>query len=168
MGTPPAAPTSCRLVLSGGFVVIDGQQRRLHDRVIALGFADLAGYLTARCQQQTSLAQLASELATTTVVARRLLGHAGLTPPPRRISAARQRRGATDQHLAARAAQLGFASLPAYLVDRVTQQAWPLTKVAGELGVNRDTVRDRLDRHGLAPQRATARPAAATGRQPVP
>jgi hypothetical protein len=48
-------------------VVIDGQQRRLHDRVVALGFADLAGYLTARCQQHTSLALLASELATTVV-----------------------------------------------------------------------------------------------------
>ena len=50
-------------------MVIDAQQRRLHDRAIAQGFADLDGYLTARCQQQASLAQLASELATTTVVA---------------------------------------------------------------------------------------------------
>jgi len=48
--------------------VIDREQQGLHDRVTALGFADLAGYLKARCQQQTSLAQLASELATTTVV----------------------------------------------------------------------------------------------------
>ncbi len=64
-------------------MVIDRQQRRLHDRAITLGFADLAGYLTARCHQHTSLAQLASELGTTTVIARRLLDHAGLTPPPR-------------------------------------------------------------------------------------
>src|SRR6266508_944146 len=71
--TPPAAPADRRLVLSGGFTVIDRQQRHLHDRVIAKGFADLDGYLVARCQQQASLAQLAGELATTTVVARRLL-----------------------------------------------------------------------------------------------
>jgi hypothetical protein len=66
-------------MLSGGFTVVDREQRRLGDRVIALGFADLAGYLTARCHQQTSLARLASELDITTVVARRLLDHAGLT-----------------------------------------------------------------------------------------
>jgi DNA-directed RNA polymerase specialized sigma24 family protein len=83
------------------------------------------------------------------VVARRLLDHAGLTPPPRRLSAAHQRVRATDQHLAERAAQLGFASLQAYLVDRVTRHGWPLIQVASELGVDRDTVRDRLDRFGL-------------------
>jgi hypothetical protein len=53
------------------------------------GFADLHGYLQARCQQQrASLAQVASELATaattTTTVARRLLHQAGLAPPPAR------------------------------------------------------------------------------------
>ncbi len=122
-----------------------------------MGFADLAGYLTTRCQQCTSLAQLASELAITTVVARRLLDHAGLTPPPRRLSAAHQRRSATDQHLAARAARLGFASLHAYLADRMTRQGWPLTQVASELGINEDTVRDRLDRHGLRRTKQTAR-----------
>jgi hypothetical protein len=47
-----------------------------------LGFADLAGYLTARCQQHTSLARLASELDATIVVARRLLRDAGLIPSP--------------------------------------------------------------------------------------
>ncbi len=145
------------MVLSGGFAVVDRQQRRLHDRVIALGFADLAGYLTARCQQHTSLAQLASELATTTVVARRLLDHAGLTPPPRRLSSSHQRRRATDQHLAARAAQLGFASLHAYLADRMTRQGWTLTQIASELGIDRNTVSDRLDRHGLRRTKQTAR-----------
>jgi predicted ArsR family transcriptional regulator len=133
-------------------VVIDAQQRRLHDRAIAQGFADLDGYLTARCQQPASLAQLAGELGITTVVARRLLDHAGLTPTPRRVSAAHQRRSATDQGRAARAPRLGFVSLQAYLVDRVTRQEWPLTRVASELGIDRNTVRDRLDRHGLRSQ----------------
>jgi hypothetical protein len=155
--TPPTAPIHRRLVLSGGFTVIDAQQRHLHDRVIALGFADVAGYLTARCQQQASLARLAGELATTTLVARRLLDHAGLTPPLRRLIAARQRRRATDQHLAARAAQLGFPSLQAYLVDRVSQQGWKLSQVASELGIDRNTVRDRLDQHGLRRTKQIAR-----------
>jgi transcriptional regulator of acetoin/glycerol metabolism len=71
-------------------------------------------------------------------------------PPP-----GRSRRA---QHLTKRAGQLGFASLQAYLVDRVTRQAWPLTQVANELGIDRNTVRDRLDRHGLRLRRArTAR-----------
>jgi hypothetical protein len=80
--TPVPASAQGRLVLSGGFIVIDREQRRLHDRVFALGFADLAGYLVARCHQQTSLALLASELGTTTVVGCRLLDHAGLTHHP--------------------------------------------------------------------------------------
>jgi hypothetical protein len=50
--TPSPAPSPRRLTLTGGFAVIDGQQRRLHDRVRALGFADFDGYLQARCQQQ--------------------------------------------------------------------------------------------------------------------
>jgi hypothetical protein len=136
-----------RLVLSSGFTVIDGQQRRLHDRAVAQGFADLDGYLTARCQQ-ASLAQLASELGITTVVARRLLDHAGLTPPPRRATSARQRRRSTDQRLAARAAQLGFASLGAYLADRARTRGWPSSQIASELGVHAATVGDRLDSTG--------------------
>jgi transcriptional regulator of acetoin/glycerol metabolism len=82
-------------------------------------------------------------------VVRSLLGQAGIHRSPPKVRSARQRRHATDQHLTQRAAQLGFASLQAYLVDRVTQQAWPLTQIASELGIDRNTVRDRLDRHGL-------------------
>jgi transposase len=152
------------LVLSDGFAVIDSQQRRLHDRARTLGFPDLGSCLVARYQDDASLAQLASELGTTAVVARRLLHDAGLTPPPRRVTAARQRRRTTDQHLAARAAQLGFASLRAYLADRAHTRGWPSSQIASELGVHAATMRDRLDRHRLPRQRATVRPAAAPGR----
>jgi hypothetical protein len=48
-------------------------------------------------------------------------------------------------------------SLQAYLIDRMTRQAWTLTQIASELGTHRDTVRDRLDRYGLRPIRQTAR-----------
>src|SRR6266487_1173662 len=61
--TPPPAPTPRTLTLKGGFTVLDSQQRRLHRHARAQGHSDLASYLQARAQQQTSPAQLASELA---------------------------------------------------------------------------------------------------------
>jgi len=136
--------------------VVDRQQRVLHARARTLGFADLASYLTARWQQQASLAQLGGELGTTSLVVRRLLDQAGLQSPPPPVAAARQRRRATDRQLTLRAAALGFTSLRAYLVDRVVQRAWPLRQLARELGVHPATVGDRLDRHGLHRQRPTA------------
>jgi hypothetical protein len=81
------------------------------------------------------------------------------------VTAARRRRGTTDQHLAARAAELSFASLQDYLTDRAMTRGWPSTSIAGELGVHPATVRDRLDRHGLPRQRATRRPYQAIQRQ---
>ncbi len=153
------------LTVTGGFAILDEQQRRLHQRARAHGYIDLDGYLAARGQQQTSLTQLASELGTTTPIARRLRDHAGLALPPRHVTAARTLRHATDHKLATRAAQLGFASLEAYLADRALTRSWPSTQIASELGVHPATVRDRLDRHRLPRQRATARPRQATQRQ---
>src|SRR6266700_6026509 len=61
---PPApSPRTLTLTLTGGFTVLDSQQRRLHDRARLRGYSDLHGYLLARAQQQASPAQLASELA---------------------------------------------------------------------------------------------------------
>src|SRR6266540_6807043 len=112
--TPRPAPTPGTLTLRDGFTVLDPQQRRLSDQARAEGFAGLASYLQARCRQQASPAQLASELGTTTTtVVRHLLDQAGISPSPRRVTAAHTRRATTDQHLAARAAELGFASLQA-------------------------------------------------------
>ncbi len=81
--TPPPAPTPRRLSITGGFAVIDQQHRRLHAHARAQGFADLASYLKARCQQQASPAQVASELGISTTIIGRLLTQAGITPPPR-------------------------------------------------------------------------------------
>ena len=155
--TPQAAPTHRRLPIKGGFAVVDRQQRRLHDRAHTLGFAHLHSYLVARCQDDASLAQLAGELHTTIDVIRRLIDQAGIHRSVQRVRSGRQRRRATDQRLTERAVQLGFASLQAYLADRVTGRAWTLTQVASELGIDRNTVRDRLDRHGLRRTRHTAR-----------
>jgi AraC-like DNA-binding protein len=163
--TPPAAPTPRTLTLEGGFTVLDSGQRRLHRHARAQGYSDLHSYLLARAQQQASPAQLASELGTTATVVRHLLDTAGITPPPRRVTAARRRRSRTDQHLAARAGELGFTSLRAYLADRAVTRRWPTTMIARELGVQPATVRDRLDQHGLPRRRATIRPHRAIQRQ---
>jgi AraC-like DNA-binding protein len=164
--TPPPAPSAPRLSISGGFTVLDSQQRRLHRHAHAQGHSDLASYLLARAQQQASPAQLASELGTTTTtVVRHLLDTAGITPPPRRVTAAHTRRATTDQQLTTRAAELGFASLRAYLADRAVTRRWPSTSIASELGVQPGTVRDRLDRHRLPRRRATVRPRRAILRQ---
>jgi len=104
-----------RLVLKGGFTVVDRQQRRLHDRAHTLGFPDLHSYLVARSQSDASLTQLASELHTTIDVIRRLLAEAGIHRSSPKIRGARQRRRATDRRLTERAARLGLcqpAGLP--------------------------------------------------------
>jgi hypothetical protein len=133
------------------------QQRRLHDRAHTLGFADLNSCLAARCQDDSSLAQLAGELHTTIDVIHRLVVQAGIHRCSPMVRSARQRRRSTDQRVAERAGQLGFADLAAYLADRVTRQRWLLTEVADELGIHPDTVSDRLDRYGLRRTRQTTR-----------
>jgi hypothetical protein len=111
----------------------------------------------ARSQDNASLPQLASELGSSVDVVRRLLAQAGIHRSPRPVRSARQRRRATDQRLTVRATQLGFPGLQAYLADRVSRRAWPLAQVAGELQVDRSTVKDRLDRYGLRRTSQTTR-----------
>lgn len=143
-----------RLAIKGSFAVLEPQQRRFHDHAYTLGFPDLGSYLLARSQQDATLAQLADELDTTVEVIGRLLVQAGIRRCPRPLRGAHQRR-ATEQRLTQRAAQLGFASLQAYLADRVVQQAWSLARVASELGTDPKTIRERLDHHGLRRTRHT-------------
>jgi hypothetical protein len=77
------------------------------------------------------------------------------------VTAARHRRRTTDQQLAARAVELGFPSLWAYLADRAVTQRWsPRSLVCTQ--PRRAT---RLDQHGLPRRRATVRPRRATQRQ---
>ena len=89
--------------------------------------------------------------------------HYHVAPPG--VTAAHTRRTTTDQQLTTRAAELGFASLRAYLTDRAITRQWPTTSIAGELGVQPATVRDRLDQHRLPRGQATRRPYWATARQ---
>jgi hypothetical protein len=74
------------------------------------------------------------------------------------VTAAYTRRSSTDQQLTTRAAELGFASLRAYLADRAVTRRWPSTSIADELGVHPATVRDRLDQHGPRRPRTPRRP----------
>ena len=81
---------------------------------------------------------------------------------PQRLAA--QRRSYTEERIAARVAQLGFADVGAYLVDRVMQQGWLLAEVSAELGAHRLTVRRLLDHSGIRRVRRTARERAAADR----
>jgi AraC-like DNA-binding protein len=123
------AQTPRHLVIHGGFAVDDGRARQLERRVSQLGFADLRGYLQARSDAGLSVPQLAAELGVTTWTVKRQLTRAGVTLPPRAERLARQRRHATHQRLAARATQLSFADVQAYLTDRLVTRAWPLAEV---------------------------------------
>jgi hypothetical protein len=90
---------------------------------------------------------------------------ARLAPRPQRL--AQQRRRYTEQRIAARVAQLGFADVRAYLADRVVQQGWLLAEVTAELAAHRLTVRRLLDRYGIRRVRRTTaeRAASESGRR---
>jgi hypothetical protein len=128
---PSPAHSGATLVVDGGFVVDDGRTRHLEQRTRALGFADLRGYLQARSDGGLSIPRLAAELGVTQWTTKQALTQAGVQLPPRPQRLARQRRHATDQRLAARAAELGFADLRAYLADRL------ITRVAACRGHHR-------------------------------
>jgi len=88
-----------------------------------------------------------------------------LAPRPQRLAQQRQRY--TEERIAARVAQLGFADVAAYLADRVMQRGWLLAEVAAELAAHRLTVRRLLDHSGIRRVRRTPaeRAAAEAGRR---
>ena len=118
---PQAAETPRRLVLSGGFAVDGGRDRRLQERSTALGFKDPCRYLQARCDAGHSVLQLAAELGVGDWQVQAALSRlqVRLAPRPQRLAA--QRRCYTEQRIAARVAALGFTDVGTYLADRVVQ-----------------------------------------------
>jgi len=120
--TPQPAETPRRLVLEGGFVVDSGRDRRLDERARVLGFDDLRGYLQARCDAGSSIPRIATELGVRDWLVQAALSRlrVRLAPRPQRLAA--QRRRHTEQRIAARMAELGFADVGGYLVDRVIEQ----------------------------------------------
>jgi hypothetical protein len=132
-----------------------------------LGFEDLRGYLQARCDTGHSIPRIATELGVSDLEVQAALAWSGvrLAPRPQRLAA--QRRRYTEERIVARVAQLGFADVQAYLVDRVVQRGWLLAEVAAELAAHRLTVRRLLERHGIRRVRRTAmeRAASESGRK---
>jgi transposase len=165
--SPQAAETGRRLVLAGGFVVDDGRDRRLKEYADALGFGDLRAYLQARCDTGASIPGIATELGVGDWQVQAALSRLQVRLAPRLQRLAAQRRRYTEERIVARVAALGFADVRAYLADRVVQQGWLLSEVAGELGAHRLTVRRLLDRYGIRRVRRTPaeRAAADQGRR---
>jgi hypothetical protein len=136
-------------------VVDDGRDRRMQECAAALGFDDLWAYLQARCDARLQRPQVATELGVSDWQVQAALTRlpVRLAPRPQRLAA--QRRQHTEERIAARVAELGFAEVGAYLTDRVVQRGWLLAEVAVELAVHRLTVRRLLDRHGIRRVRRT-------------
>jgi len=152
---PRPAQTPRRLVLSGGFRVDGGRDRRLEERAGALEFDELGAYLRARCDAGHSVPRIAAELGVSDWQVQAALSRLAvrLAPRPQRLVA--QRRRYTEERIAARVAVLGFADVEAYLADRVVARGWLLAEVTAELGAHRMTVRRLLDRHGIRRVRHT-------------
>jgi hypothetical protein len=131
------------------------------ERARVLGFEDLGAYLQDRCDAGASIPRIATELGVPDWQVQAALARlqVRLAPRPQRLAA--QRRRYTQERIAARVAQLGFADVGAYLVDRVVEQAWLLAEVAAELAAHRLTVRRLLERHGIRRVRRTPRQRAA-------
>jgi len=157
-----AAGTPRWLVVTGGFAVDGGRDRRLEARAGAFGFDDLRAYLQARCDTGRSIPRIATELGISDLQASAALARSGVRLAPRRQRLAQQRRRSTEERIAARVAALGFTEVQAYLVDRVVEQAWLLAEVAAELAAHRLTVRRLLERHGIRRVRRTAMERAAS------
>jgi hypothetical protein len=167
MGKPTTSETGHRLILEGGFVVDGGRDRHMQDRVGALGFENLRAYLQARCDTGSSTPRFATELGVHDWQVQAALSRLGVRLPPRPQRLAQQRRRYTEERIADRVIELGFADVQAYLVDQVMQQGWLLAEVATELAAHRLTVRRLLDRYGIRRVRRTPaeRAAADSGRR---
>jgi hypothetical protein len=152
---PQPAETPRQLVLAGGYAVDGGRDRRLDERARVLGFEGLRAYPQARCDAGASIPRIAAELGVRDWQVQAALARLAvrLAPRPQRLAA--QRRRHTQERIAARVAELGFADLGDYLADRVVQRAWLLAEVTAELGAHRLTVRRLLERYGIRRVRRT-------------
>jgi AraC-like DNA-binding protein len=138
-------------------VVDDGRIRRLQRRAGQLGFADLRGYLQARCDTGHSVPGLAQELGESEWTITKALATLGVVRPPRSERLTRQRRRFAEERIAARVAALGFANMRGYLEDRLIEREWLLAEVAAELVADRRTVRRLMQHAGVTRRRRTAR-----------
>jgi hypothetical protein len=152
-----------RLVLSGGFTVDDARHRHLDQQARRLGSADLRACLQALLDDGWSIPQLATHLNTTQAAIRRAIADHQVRQLPRGERLTRQRQRAAEQRVATRAAELGFESVRAYLVDRLVMQAWSLAQLVEDLGAAPATVRRLLDQHQVRRGGPTQRQRAVPG-----
>jgi hypothetical protein len=150
-----------RLLITGGFTVDDGRRRDLNQQARRLGFADLRACLRVLLEDGWSVPQLAAHLGVTPAAIRRAITDHHFHQLPHQELLAHQRQRAAQQRVAARAAELGFQSVRAYLVDRLVTQAWTLGEVTAELGAARSTLRRLLDQHEVRRVAPTRRQRAA-------
>jgi AraC-like DNA-binding protein len=147
--------------VTSGFMVDDGRVRWLARRAGQLGFADLRGYLQARCDAGHSVPGLAGELGASEWTITQALATLGVALSPRPERLARQRRRYSEQRIAKRVAALGFIDVRAYLVDRLLEREWLLAEVAAELAADRRTVRRLMHQAGVTRGRRNGRQLAA-------
>jgi hypothetical protein len=155
MGKPTTSRNARPAGPYGRVAVDDGRDRRMQERAAALGFDDLRALLQARCDAGHSVPRIASELGVGDWQVQAALARSGVRLASRPQRLAWQRRRYTEERIAARVIELGFADARAYLVDRVVEQAWLLADVAAELAAHRLTVRRLLDRYGIRRVRRT-------------
>jgi AraC-like DNA-binding protein len=136
-----------RLTITGGFRVEGGRDHQLDQQARRLGFADLRSCLYALVDDGSSVPSLPPIFGATPAAIRCAIGNARVQQLPRRELLARQRQRAAQQRVAARVAELGFAGVRAYLLDRLVTQAWTLEEVMAELGAAPATLRRLLEEH---------------------
>jgi AraC-like DNA-binding protein len=132
-------------------------QQRVAARVAELGFEGVRAYLVDRLAAHAwTLAQVRGELGAAASTVRRLLDHHGVrrVAPTRRQRAAaaatgpQQQTGASERRQA-RLAELGFATLEAYLRDRPVGRGWSVRRLGAELGVSHGWLDQQLAWLGL-------------------
>jgi hypothetical protein len=133
----------------GGFTPLPPYQWALDRRARVLGYAGLRAYLEGRYTHAGhSLPQLAAELGSGVWLVRAAMDVYRVPRSPGPQAKGRARQAASDRHATARARALGFADLGAYLLDRYARRAWPLPRLADELGCGIRVVRRLLAEHG--------------------
>jgi len=151
--------------VTGGFTPVPPCLWVLDRRARVLGFAGLWAYLDARYAHAChSLSQLAAELGTSVWMVRAAMDSHRVARVAGSLAKGRARQAASDRHAAARAAALGFPDIRSYLLDRYVERAWPLPRLADELGTGRRVVTRLLRAHGVTRTRATVAQAAAGAR----
>jgi hypothetical protein len=151
--------------VTGGFTPLPPRLWPLDRRARTLGFTDLGVYLDDRYARACcSLPALAAELATTMWLVRAAMDAHHMPRLPGPAAKGRARKAASNQHAAERAAALGFRDLGAYLRDRYAERAWPLPRLAEELGTGRRVAARLLRENEITRSRATAAQATAAAR----